>query len=225
MNSRRLQFNHLPPKKTLSRMAYNPSSGARWYRNASPIFKHPSGSQSSDPMNYFDSRGTEGYTDSRPVKQKRATLGSDPLRDNRTRLQWIFRPGKPISFPTSCLSEYPELPLMPQKPRGSGGRAPNFIRLFQERKIPFHVEPRQYYASHPTGIGAVSGSGTTTATPPRSTVRRSGSSTGSCPPDSERTLRSSSGIFPTSMEGSATAICAPGLFAAGWRTATVPSKI
>ena len=33
---------------------------------------------------------------------------------------------------------------MPRKPRGYGGRAPNFIRLFQERKIPFHAEPRQF---------------------------------------------------------------------------------
>ena len=145
MSSRRVRYYHRPSPKTPSRMAYNRFTGARWYLSTSQIFEHPPWSRSAELMNYFDSKGFDGYTDRRPVKQRRATLGSDPLRDNRTRLRRIFRPGKPTSFPTSCLSEYPELPLMPQKPRGSGGRAPNFIRLFQERKIPFHVEPRHSY--------------------------------------------------------------------------------
>ena len=36
-----------------------------------------------------------------PVKQRRATLGSDPLRDSRMRLRRIFRPGKSQpGFPT-----------------------------------------------------------------------------------------------------------------------------
>jgi len=143
MIGRRLQLYHLPSKKTLSRMAHNPFSGAKWYRSASQIFEHPSWSQPSDSTHSFDSGARKNYTDRCPGKQRRATLGSDPLRDTRTRLRRIFRPGKPTSFPTSCLSEYPELPLMPQKPRGYGGRAPNFIRLFQERIIPFHAEPRQ----------------------------------------------------------------------------------
>jgi len=60
-----------------------------------------------------DGTEAEGYTFSCPVKQKRATLGSDPLRDSRMRLRRIFRPGKSKRFPTSYLSEYPELPLMP----------------------------------------------------------------------------------------------------------------
>jgi hypothetical protein len=144
MIGRRLQFYHRPSKKTLSRMAYNPFSGTKWYLSASQIFEHPVWSQPSEPTHYFNSRGLEGHTDRRPMKKRRATLESDLLRDNRTRLRRIFHPGKPISFPTSCLSEYPELPLMPQKPRGSGGRALNFIRLFKERKIPFHAEPRQW---------------------------------------------------------------------------------
>ena len=144
MIGRRLQLYHLPSKKTLSRMAHNPFSGAKWYRSASQIFEHPSWSQPSDSTHSFDSGVRKNYTDRCPGKQRRATLGNDPLRDTRTRLRRIFRPGKPTIFPTSCLSEYPELPLMPRKPRGYGGRAPNFIRLFQERKIPFHVEPRQY---------------------------------------------------------------------------------
>jgi hypothetical protein len=142
MIGRRLQLYHLPSKKTLSRMAHNPFSGAKWYRSASQIFEHPSWSQPSDSTHSFDSGVRKNYTDRCPGKQRRATPGSDPLRDTRTRLRRIFRPGKPTSFPTSCLSEYPELPLMPRQPRGYGGRAPNFIRLFQERKIPFHAEPR-----------------------------------------------------------------------------------
>jgi len=143
MSRRRLPYYHRSSQKTLSRMAYNRFSGARWYLDTLRNFEHPSWSRSVDLMNDFDSTVREGYTDGRPVKQRRATLRSDPLRDTRTRLRRIFRQGKPISFPTSYLSEYPELPLMPQKPRGYGGRAPNFIRLFQERKIPFYAEPRQ----------------------------------------------------------------------------------
>ena len=142
MPSRRLQYDHRPSQKILSRMTYNRFSGSKWYHSTSRIFKHPRWFQSSDLTHYFDSRTLDSYTDRHLVKQRRATLGSDPSRDNRMRLRRIFRSGKPTNFPTSCLSEYPELPLMPRKPRGSGGRAPNFIRLFQERKIPFHAEPR-----------------------------------------------------------------------------------
>ena len=143
MSRRRLPYYHRSSQKTLSRMAYNRCSGARWYLSTPQIFENHPWVRSADPKRYFDSKGLESYTDCRPVKQRRATLRSDPLRDTRTRLRRIFRQGKPISFPTSYLSEYPELPLMPQKPRGYGGRAPNFIRLFQERKIPFYAEPRQ----------------------------------------------------------------------------------
>ena len=143
MIGRRLQLYHLPSKKPLSRMAHNPFPGAKWYLSTSQIFEHPSWSQPSDPTHYFDSRVPKDYTYRCPGKQRRATLGSDPSRDTRMRLLRIFHPGKPISFPTSCLSEYLELPHMPRKPQGYGGRAPNIIRLFQERKIPFHAEPRQ----------------------------------------------------------------------------------
>ena len=144
MSSPRLQYYHLPSKKTLSRMAYNPSSGAKWYLSTPQIFEYPSWSQPSDPTHYFDSRGLEGYTDRCPVKQRWATLGSDPLRDSRMRLRRIFRPGKPKSFPTFPFTEYPELPHMPKKPRGYGGSAPGISRLFKKRKIPFSAEPRQW---------------------------------------------------------------------------------
>jgi len=161
MSSQRRQYDHRPSPKTLSRMASNRFSGARWSLDTPQNLEHPSWSQSVDLMKDFDSTVREGYTDGRPVKQRWATLRSDPLRDTRTRLRRIFRPGKSTCFPTSSLSEYPERPPMPQKPRGYGGRAPNFIRLFQERKIPFHAEPRQFpgpaaCASHAT-TGVASG--------------------------------------------------------------------
>jgi len=124
-------------------MAHKPFSGAKWYLSASDIFEDPSRCKPSEPTHHFDSTGLHSYTDYHPVKQRRATLGSDPLRDSRMRLRRIFRPGKSISFPTSSSWEYLELPPMPQKPRGYGGRAPNFVRNFEEREIPFHAEPKQ----------------------------------------------------------------------------------
>jgi hypothetical protein len=143
MIDRRLQLYHRSTNKTLSRMTHKPFSGAKWYLSTSEIFEDPSRCKPSEPPHLFDSTGLQSYTDYHPAKQRRATLGSDPLRDSRMRLRRIFRPGKPISFPTSSSWEYPEPPQMPQNPRGYGGRAPNFIRLFQEREIPFHAEPKQ----------------------------------------------------------------------------------
>ncbi len=130
MSIRRLQYDHRPSQKTLSRMAYNRFSGAKWTLSTSQIFKHLRWSQSSDPTHYFDSKVLGSYTDCHPVKQRRATLGSDPPRDNRMRLRRIFRPGKPRCFPTSYLSEYPELPPMPQKTPGVWGQSPQLHSLY-----------------------------------------------------------------------------------------------
>jgi hypothetical protein len=71
------------------------------------------------------------------MKKRRATLESDLLRDNRTRLRRIFHPGKPISFPTSCLSEYPELPLMPQKPGDLGAEPSTSFAYLKSGKFHF----------------------------------------------------------------------------------------
>ncbi|MBA7642145.1 hypothetical protein ES703_49832 [subsurface metagenome] len=83
------------------------------------------------------------YSDPYPVKQMRATLRSDPLRDNRMRLRRISVRGNLwVSPPSIRYKGYPELPLMPQKPRGFGGRAPKYYCLSENLEITFHAEPR-----------------------------------------------------------------------------------
>lgn len=66
-----------------------------------------------DKIVSVDRKEFAGHTCSCPVKRRRATLGSEPLRDSRMRLRRIFRPGKSIDLPGSFYFEYPELPLMP----------------------------------------------------------------------------------------------------------------
>jgi hypothetical protein len=90
---------------------------------------------------FVDIRALAGHTGSCPVKRRRATLGSDPLRDSRMRLRRITVRGSlntsppPFGVIQSCL-------LCLEKPRGSGGRAPGNSSLFKNGKIPFHAEPR-----------------------------------------------------------------------------------
>ena len=78
-----------------------------------------------------------------PVKRRRATLGSDPLRDSWARLRRISVRGDPRASPPllragdiqSCL-------LCLRKPQGFGGRAPNYTRLSKRWRVSLHVEPR-----------------------------------------------------------------------------------
>ena len=73
----------------------------------------------------FDRNRQISHSYACPVKRRRATLRSDPSRDNRMRLRRIFRPGEatigfPASYHWNILSCLPCL----KKPRGFGGRAP-----------------------------------------------------------------------------------------------------
>jgi hypothetical protein len=99
MSSRRRHYDPRPSQKTLSRIACNRFSGARWYVDALQNFQHPSWSRSVDLMNDFDSTVREGYTDGRPVKQRLATLRSDPLRDTRHEAATDIPSGEVVVLP------------------------------------------------------------------------------------------------------------------------------
>jgi len=90
----------------------------------------------------FEGKELKGYVLCCPVKQKRATLASDPPEDSRMRLRLITVRASHRTSPPPY-SGYLELPLMPNKPRGSGGRAPGIIRSFNNGKTRFRAEPGQ----------------------------------------------------------------------------------
>ncbi len=91
----------------------------------------------------FDRKEQIGQHDDYPVKRRRATLRSDPLRDSRMRLRRIFRRGKPRSASPPLVKRISRAASNAlEKPRGSGGRAPRIIRLIKNWEIPFHAEPR-----------------------------------------------------------------------------------
>ena len=75
-NNRKLTYDHRSSQKTLSRMAYNRFPGTKWYLSTSEICRHPLWSRSVELTNYFDSTVREGYTECRPLKQRRTTPGS-----------------------------------------------------------------------------------------------------------------------------------------------------
>ena len=92
----------------------------------------------------FDRKEQIGHSYDYPAKRRRATLRSDPSRDNRMRMRRIFRPGKPQpASPPLNTAISRAASNASKKPRGSRGRAPDFCRLFKNAKIPFHAEPRQ----------------------------------------------------------------------------------
>ncbi len=100
-----------------------------------------------------------------PVKQKRATLGSDPLRDNRIEVRRISVWGSHMVSPphhSDCL-DIRKFLIMPQKPRGSGGSAPGKILIPYGLKIPFSVEPRHF---HGPGSSQTSGKSWSTTSQP-----------------------------------------------------------
>ncbi len=85
-----------------------------------------------------DGTEAEGYTFSCPVKQKRATLGSDPLRDSRMRLRRIFRPGKSIDLPASFyfgISRVTSYAL--KNPGGLGAEPPEIVAYLRMGKLHF----------------------------------------------------------------------------------------
>ena len=91
----------------------------------------------------FDRKEQIGHSYDYPAKRRRATLRSDPSRDNRMRMRRIFRPGKPQpASPPLNTAISRAASNASKKPRGSRGRAPDFCRLFKNAKIPFHAEPR-----------------------------------------------------------------------------------
>jgi len=91
-----------------------------------------------DKIASVDRKELADHTCSCPVKRKRATLGSDPLRDSWMRLRRIFRPGKSIDPPASFYLEYPGLPLMPRKtPGGLGAESPEIVAYLRMGKFHF----------------------------------------------------------------------------------------
>ena len=90
----------------------------------------------------FDTEGRKDYACYSPVKQRRATLGSDPLRDNRMRLRRIFRPGKPSNFPTSFLQNIQSCLLCLKNPGGLGAEPP--IIFGYTRIAKFHFTLNQH---------------------------------------------------------------------------------
>lgn len=90
----------------------------------------------------FDTEGRKDYACCCPVKQRRATLGSDPLRDSRMRLRRIFRPGKPSNFPASFLQNIRSCLLCLKNPGGLGAEPPIIFDYIKIAKI--HFTPNQY---------------------------------------------------------------------------------
>jgi len=76
----------------------------------------------------FDRQEVMMYKHDCPAKQKRATLGSDPPRDSRMRLRRISVGGNRAVSPPRLLAEADIQSCLSclRKPRGFGGRAPNY---------------------------------------------------------------------------------------------------
>jgi len=95
-----------------------------------------------------------------PVKRSRATLESDPPRDNRTWWRRMSTRGSrfPLPHPTATTINIQSFPPCLINSGGVGAEPPRTVAerqcslpgdssLFAEGKIPFHAEPRQFNPS------------------------------------------------------------------------------
>ena len=91
-----------------------------------------------DKIASVDRKELADHTYRCPVKRKRATLGSDPLRDSRMRLRRIFRPGKSIDLPASFyfgISRVTSYAL--KNPGGLGAEPPEIVAYLRMGKFHF----------------------------------------------------------------------------------------
>ena len=99
-----------------------------------------------------------------PVKRSRATLESDPPRDNRTGWRRMSTRGSrfPLPHPTATKINIQSFPPCLINSGGVGAEPPRTVAerqcslpgdssLFAEGKIPFHAEPRQNHQSQIEG--------------------------------------------------------------------------